>query len=233
MAIRGKTPRGSPDQNHWNTDKLKPGESFEGWIAGDGVCVTMHEAPTTKPCLKRYTGFDVGCPGCASRLKLCDITFFPVYREVVLKKCVVPLRCAAALRADKFPLHHAVVVSRPKGRNEGRSIDARPKQITFDVDRDHEFPKCIASWLPTLWGYVDRITGEQLLNGPVFDCPEATAHVPKFDAGDEEAAVAELKKRRDAHLKTKSTATYDVPGMGRVVNGLLNGKTQVFNGEGH
>lgn len=198
MAIRGKTPRGSPNQNHWRTDKLDPGQAFDGWLAGDGLCVQCHEAPMTKPCIKRYTGFDSPCPGCASRLGLVDIIFVPVYRDIVLSRNVVPLRYAAAKFIEKFPLHHCVVVTRPKGRNEGRRIETRAKAMAFPGGPEHQMPACIAEWLPVLWRYTDRITGTHLLNGPVFDTDpvktmEAALSAPTVqEVGDEIQFSAEV-----------------------------------------
>lgn len=203
MAIRGKTPRGSENRNHWNTDKLEPGKNFEGWIAGDGLCVTCHEAPITKPCLKRYLGYDVPCPGCASRLRIVDITYFPVYRGIHMNRTVVPLRTAPALAAEKFLLHHCVIVYRPTARKEGRYIESRPKQMPFPGGVEYEMPADISPWLPTLWKWSDRITGEQLLRGPVFEFTELTEAPKPTTTMTDAQILAEHKAKEEAYRKTK------------------------------
>ena len=222
MAIRGKTPRGSENRNHWNTDKLEPGKSFEGWLAGDGVCVTCHEAPVTKPCLKRYTGFDLPCPGCASRLRLVDITYFPVYRGIHLNRTVVPLRTAAALAIEKLLLHHCVVVTRPIARKEGRYIESRAKPMPFPGGPDHEMPAEIAPWLPTLWKWSDRITGEQIMRGPVFEfTEEVPAQKPTATMTDAQI-IAEHKAKEEAYRNSKRGKTET-----ETITNLINDRLKV------
>ncbi len=216
MEARGKTPRGSQNKNHWHTDKMKPGDSFQAWLAGPGVCVTMHDAMPTKPCLKRYMGFDIPCPGCASRLKLVDLIFTPVYRDILLKKVVVPLRAAAYLLVSPMMLHTCVTVGRPTARNEGRYIETRPKTIPFPLSPENEFPVCIAEWLPVMWGYTGRISGEHLLRGPVFDATEAqrpsAVEAAKRKADDEAkmAAITEEQRRNRLRGKTDLETLHNV-----------------------
>lgn len=197
MEIRGKTPRRGENRNHWETDKLKPGEELHGWLAGNPVCVTCHEAATTKPCLKRYTGFDVPCPGCAARLKLVDIMYQPLWRPHPFRQCVVPLRESQVVSLEKLALHQSVTVGRPKGRAQGRWIMPKVKPDLFEKTASTEFPACIAHWLPVLWGYMDRITGEQLLRGPVFDSTDYQMVSEKALRATEEEEMAKLQKANE------------------------------------
>lgn len=222
MEIKGKTPRGSQNRNHWYTDKLTPGQSFDGWVAGFPLCVQCHDSENTKPCLKRYTGFDVSCPGCASRKRLVDIIFLPLYRDVVLQQCVVPFRFAMKATIEKLNLHNDVTVTRPKRKSEGRWLERRKREMKLPITPEIEMPKCIAEWLPVVWGYTDRITGTQLLNGPIFDSPAAVQMVsdaPNREQADDEAKMNAIsEQQRRARLKGKTEH--------ETITNVLNDKVQ-------
>lgn len=210
MAVRGgKPPEGGKDRN-WQSHTIEKGKSFDGWIAGDAICVRVHPNNYSKPCLTAYRGENANCPGCAARRPVDWLYYVPCYSAETDHPCVI--RCHTDQRAalEKIALHEAFTAKKPPEQSVGVQILRKFKAPNYAPTLPcRRLNADISEWLVVLWGYQEFIFGWEVLRGPLGTvdvepapgpAPEpAPAPAPAVDADFERAALecsrAQLRNR--------------------------------------
>lgn len=81
MGIRGKTPRkGGDGGGYWRWLKVRPGQTGEGWIAGDIHAYPAHMGRPSIVCEKTLTCGRNPCHLCGTKACDRDLGYLPIYR---------------------------------------------------------------------------------------------------------------------------------------------------------
>lgn len=147
----------------WDLPKIKGGEKMVAWVAGPHIGVMCHEAKKPKACLKAAAG-DLNCPGCHLGQRLFWFGFLPIYAEPDKHEYACGFHEEQVDTLDSLKTHDGIIVGREEGFGRGLWVRRRLSPEKYQPsDPIRQKPRCIASWLPTIWGYVGRVTGAQLL----------------------------------------------------------------------
>lgn len=236
MAGRGKTPREGPKPKFtWDVAKLENGERFLGWIAGDYITVLIHKHKKLRCCLREYLP-EVECPGCKAGLETEWKAYQPLYREPEKVETVGVFSEPQWATLDKLVLHQSCVVGREKG-NGKNPLFKSPLWINPGTRTDHPFalhpvrskPRDIADWLPTLWGYVGRISGKDLVpdevavEAPTVAPVEAVPPPKPKDLNELIGSLADQTRIGSLHPDGEYPFTVKLPNGARVVRPSKNG----------
>jgi hypothetical protein len=197
--MRGKAPTGKGGCRSWTHVRVKGGDRFEAWIAGDPVCIDSHHISSTKPCLKSYLGSSVDCPGCSHPSRIEEQIAVPLYRCSDGRPVFVWCHDDMFDTLTLCKLHEQVVIGRTEERRSGIFVQRKLSQVTYQTTLDErKVTADITPYLPVVFGLVGIITPEMLRRGPLTPAP-APAPAPALPARGkrmtEDEERAELAKR--------------------------------------
>lgn len=168
MAVSGKKNPGGGGKRTWHHVSCKGGQNFEGWVAGDAVCVDSHHVGATRPCLKRYFGEEHPCAGCDEPSRVIEQYYLPLYRRLDGRPVVVILQSDQLDMLQALKCHQHVKVGRTEEHRIGMYVSPMlsPSKWTTTLD-ERKVKADISDWLPILWGMVGVITGDIIRRGPI------------------------------------------------------------------
>lgn len=179
MASRGEKPREGVQKINWQLVRDKGKLKISAWIAGPVVGVLIHRERKPKPCLAHYTGTK-NCPGCEKRLVIGWYGFQPLYRDpdhAPILAAFMPVHLALL---DTVDHGDPVLIGREDGPGNGMWVQRRVKDDRMKTAiPERKVDQCCAWILPQIFGYVGRISGEQILHGKYDAPPVATTHKAK------------------------------------------------------
>jgi len=170
MGVKGGRPSDEGRVRTWTHVSVAKGKTFEGWIAGDAICVFAHcgDDPST-PCLRHYLGKRAQCKRCTDRHRTEWLYYVPLWREWDGGKPVLVI-VHEEMRdvLERIKVGAYVTVGREDGKKT--AVYIRPMLNGRRFETAFEWKKrgqCIADALVTLFRMRGTLSGELLLAGGI------------------------------------------------------------------
>jgi hypothetical protein len=183
MRVRGTKPsEGRPDRN-WKSVGVGLNRKLYGWIAGQGLGVTVHQGKPSKPCLRAYRGPKASCEKCEQGKPTTWLCFVPFYPSDSELRCVLHVHDDTTPALEQLDLHDYFCAFRGDDPSVGVQLHKEDAQPSFRP-RVHTrmASACIADWLAVFLGQRGILSGRDLIDGAQY-VPE-----PIRDLGDEAEA---------------------------------------------
>jgi hypothetical protein len=152
MSLRRAEPKDRPDWKKWECVRLKPKESFKGWLVGPPHGFETHYYYATKPCVHEITSGQVECKHCVAKSRKEYQAYVPFFTHFA-EWWVIIVGRKEYERIKQIPIWAFCEVVKP------RAITVSPRVSYRDLDVNRLTPPGIrergavdlTDWLLNLW----------------------------------------------------------------------------------
>lgn len=197
MKVRGSPAHSGGKDRNWKSIGLELKEKLYGWIAGEGIRLTVHQGKPSKVCIRAYKGKKTACEKCEQGKETSSLIFVPFYPEESSLRCVLHVHddCEKALAA--LDLHDYFAAWRGNQPDVGVQLAKLDKQKKYTTPIATRYAGAdISEWLTNFMSVRGILSADDLLRGAKFvsECGPVLAETTPEPGSEQMNARDDVKK---------------------------------------